>query len=272
MTNGKDRKHVLLVEDYPVIQRIVVKFLTAAGYYVDLAANGKQAVEAFGRTSYDLILMDVQMPEMDGYEAAERIRELEANQSQTECTKESAVPKRTPIIAMTGLGMNAETERYLAAGMDGLLEKPLRRESLISVVNKWTLINPGSADSPSPGRIGNEISKENRPMVFSDALVDFDGDESFLMEVMEGFLNNLEAQIVIIRGAFAEGNVEAVRREAHSIRGGAENVFANRLAGIASQLEYIGESGEVEVNEVNMEIVDVLESEYHLLKNYLRDR
>ena len=126
VADGADRqRHVLVVEDNPINQRIAEKMLVRLGYRVDTANNGYEATERIGRTRYDVVLMDCQMPEMDGYEATARIRALEARIA------------RTPIVALTANAMAADRERCLAAGMDDFLSKPLTLKGLESMLVRY---------------------------------------------------------------------------------------------------------------------------------------
>ena len=138
-----DRKEVqiLLVEDYPTNQKLAIKHLQSAGYQVDLAGNGQQAVEAFKRKQHDLILMDIQMPVMDGYEATKAIRNLEIELSKIGDKKDSAKSERIPIIAMTAHALKGYKEKCLEVGMDDYITKPFRRKELLTVVNKWSRLS-----------------------------------------------------------------------------------------------------------------------------------
>jgi len=157
---------VLLVEDYPTNQQVALIHLKRAGYQVDLAENGRQAVEAFKRKHYDLILMDIQMPVMDGYEATRRIRELDsrilskippaAGKSEVgnQNPQSSIIPgvpgfthrsnnhqssiQRVPIIAMTAHAMEGYRERCLEAEMEDYISKPLRKKEFLAMVDKWS--------------------------------------------------------------------------------------------------------------------------------------
>ncbi len=121
----KKRKKVLLVEDNPVNQRVGAIILEKMGFSVDIANNGKEAIEAVKEKDYDLILMDCQMPEIDGYEATRRIRELGGKKA------------RVPIIAMTAHALEGDREKCLAAGMNDYISKPMKKEKLEEVIKKW---------------------------------------------------------------------------------------------------------------------------------------
>jgi len=150
---------ILLVEDYPTNQQVAMSHLKAAGYHVDLAENGLAALELYKQKHYNLILMDIQMPVMDGYEATRKIRKLETRSRQIETTdktsdhqqplssstqEQSSIInhqssiKRVPIIAMTAHAINAYRERCLEVGMDDYLAKPLMKRDLLAMVEKWT--------------------------------------------------------------------------------------------------------------------------------------
>jgi len=138
---------ILLAEDYPTNQQVAVRLLHSAGYQVDLAENGQRAIEAVRRKHYDLILMDIQMPVIDGFEATKAIRNLECGMrnkieegpySESEIQNLKSQIKKIPIIAMTAHAMKGYKERCLAAGMDDYITKPLRRKKLLAVVDKWT--------------------------------------------------------------------------------------------------------------------------------------
>ena len=117
--------------------------LTAAGFSVDLAENGRQAVEAFKRTRYDLILMDIQMPVLNGFDATGEIRALEAGQGRR---------RRTPIIALTANAMKGDEKKCLDAGMDGYLIKPVHRHQLIKTADNWIGLKGGPGRHPPAPR------------------------------------------------------------------------------------------------------------------------
>jgi len=275
---------ILLAEDYPTNQEIALRHLHGAGYQVDLAEDGQRAVEACKRKGYDLILMDIQMPVMDGYEATKAIRDLEKSlatahsskgkdNDKWQMTSDGSVPTRAPIIAMTAHALKGDREKCLEAGMDDYIAKPLSRKKLLAMVENWVMPKAeGEKLRDSESAIQDpksQMDEENDPMDFGRAIEEFEGDKGFLMEVVEGFLDNVRAQIGIIHQAIASGDAEVVRKEAHSIKGGAANLTADELSRIALELENIGKSG---LLEGGTEVLERLERELHRLEVYARDR
>jgi CheY-like chemotaxis protein len=129
------RPHVLVAEDNAVNQRVAVRMLERLGYRADVASDGREAVQSCSRQPYDAILMDCQMPEIDGFGATAEIREREGS------------GRRTPIIAMTASAMQGDRERCLAAGMDDYLSKPVQMESLRTVLDRWVPLTTEQRDA-----------------------------------------------------------------------------------------------------------------------------
>jgi signal transduction histidine kinase/CheY-like chemotaxis protein len=217
---------ILLVEDYRANQLVAAKHLECAGYQVDLAENGEEAVKAFAAAPYDLVLMDVEMPVMDGYQASRAIRALERE-------REQQTPA-VPIVAMTAHAVKEYLDRCLESGMNDFVTKPLRKKTLLETVAKWSRPHVASADTASA------------PLDFDQALVEFENDRPLLEEVLDEFLGNVRRQLDVLRQALDAGDAERVRREAHAIKGGAANLTAHDLAGIAHRLEDLGRSGTLE--------------------------
>ncbi len=273
VSEERRRKHrILLVEDYPTNQQVALRHLQRAGYEVDLSENGRDAIEGFKLKHYDLILMDMQMPVMDGYEATRVIRAW--GKKNNNGLKSSALSHRTPIIAMTANAMKGDRELCLEAGTDDYTPKPLRRKELLKMIQKW-LKNAGQKE-PVPSDPGHEAksqpskgSPENAPMDYERAVDEFEGDEEFLIEVLGGFLDNVRDQVVTIRQAISDGEAETVRKEAHSIKGGAANLTAQGLSGIAFELEQIGQSERLEMGP---KILQRLEEEFTRLEVYTTNR
>ena len=257
---------ILLVEDYPTNQQVAMRHLIKNGYQVDLAEDGSQAVKAYKLKRYNLIFMDIQMPIMDGYAATREIRKIEAR------NLEQSTIQSTPIVAMTAHAFKGYREKCIEAGMNDYIAKPLRRKELLTIVEKWStaIADCGLRIAASKSGIQNPKSElGNDPMDFARALEEFEGDEEFLMEVLEGFIGNVTSQIKLIRQAISDGDGETVRREAHSIKGGAANLTANDLSGIAFEIENIGSSGALEKG---IETLDRLEKEFHCLETFVKDR
>jgi len=162
VTQGQQKEHpechktenpvrVLIVEDNLVNQKLAKMMLSKAGYHVNIANNGREAVEIYtsNQKEYDLILMDIQMPEMDGFEATEAIRQFETqhhtlngqiNQEVKTKNENRSFPQRVPIIAMTAHAMKGDREKCLEGGMDDYIAKPIKREIVMGVLEKWTPI------------------------------------------------------------------------------------------------------------------------------------
>jgi PAS domain S-box-containing protein len=235
----KDHVVILLAEDYPTNQQIVMRHLRSAGYTVDLVENGAQVLHAFMEKTYDLILMDIQMPVMDGYDAAIEIRRFEA---------EMQGGKRVPIIAMTAHAIKEYINKCRESGMDDYISKPVRRSDLLAMVDKWTsrtvITKDGQTESPLIGQ--NRDSGEKVIMDYDEALHEFCDDKPFLQEVMDGFVENVKKQLILIRQAIADGDAAMVGKESHSIKGGSGNLKARELSEIASIMEKLGKEGNLQ--------------------------
>jgi PAS domain S-box-containing protein len=245
--NSRTRKYrILLVEDYPTNQHIVERHLHSAGCEVDIAENGRDAVNAFSSNAYTLILMDVQMPVMDGYEATRVIRQIEADRN---------LPVRVPIIAMTAHAVREYIERAFEVGMDDYITKPLTRKGLLEIVERWA-----NAPHMDPRRSTEERAAvappaSTDPICVAKAIEEFGGDEEFLRDVIREFLENAQKQRENIRQAIEHNAYDAVRREAHSLKGGAANLTAVPLADAARDLESAAINGQTEACRTGLERV-----------------
>ncbi|MBT3259731.1 MAG: response regulator, partial [Deltaproteobacteria bacterium] len=278
--NGK----ILLVEDYPTNQQVAMRHLRGAGYHVDLAENGKQGLEAFHRCAYDIILMDMQMPVLNGYEATARIREHELEGASGGAADMRAA--RVPIVAMTANATSSDREKCMAAGTDDYIAKPLTRKALLAIVEKWLRSSPAddvgdirgadqtrtgeeilavSGVGGEPVEPGNELRFDDAPMDYEEALAENDGDEAFLMMVLDGFLERAGAQMETLRQALKNGDAERVREEAHAVKGGSGILMANALSEVALELETLGRSGALEGG---LEVFERMERELRLLEEY----
>lgn len=261
---------ILLVEDYPTNQQVALSHLRGAGYKVDLAQNGKEAVNLFQRKRYDIILMDIQMPEMDGFQTTDLIRKFEETRETDISVQKSNVISRIPIIAMTAHTTKGYKEKCLEADMNDYISKPMKKKNLLAMVKKWT---DGTSDKRSTLHDEKDdhtqaVKHNISPLDFDTAVKEFDGDKELLVEVLNGFLENVGIQISTLHQALTDRKAEIVMREAHSIKGGAANLTANKLSNAALKLEEVGRSNSLENG---FTILKELETQYNQLSDYAKN-
>lgn len=250
---------ILLVEDYPTNQQVALTHLTEFGYQVDIAANGRDAVTMFDNNSYQLILMDIQMPIMGGFEATEQIRQIEAGRP--------APSERVPIIAMTAHAMEGYRKVCLDAGMDDYITKPLIRKALLGIVEKWTTAPLLPEFEAGPETIEKDpVAETSLPIDYDRALEEFVGKKDILTKVLSVFIENVKNQIPEMRKAIQGNQPEILKAEAHTLKGGAANLTAFRLSEIAYELETIGASGNPQGAGP---VLDRFEEEFLRLEAYL---
>jgi signal transduction histidine kinase/CheY-like chemotaxis protein len=215
------RLSVLLAEDNLVNQRLAATLLARRGHRVTIAANGREAVDAVGRGQFDIVLMDVQMPVMGGFEATSAIRQRE---------QECGLP-RLPIIAMTAHAMKGDRERCLAAGMDEYVTKPLDSRQLCTIVE-------AVADRPN-----REPVDASDPDFSDEVLARVGGDRELLAEISRLFLDDAPKMVAQIEEAIVSSDAEALRRAAHALKGAAANFEAAAVVDAARALEDLGRNG-----------------------------
>ena len=221
--------HILLAEDNRVNQTVAVRTLERLGHTVVVAVNGSEAVAAVSSQTFDLVLMDVQMPEMDGLTATKLIRERE-QQSQS----------HVPIFAMTAHAMKGDEERCLAAGMDGYLSKPMSMEKLKAAIAK---VSGGRTGSNSPQTSSAKTPAATTNVDAWDAtatLARLGGDEDLMREVLNIFLEETPKTIEALRHGVSTGDAETTERAAHSLKGELGYLGLSSLSQQARQLEEMG--------------------------------
>ena len=253
---------ILLVEDYATNQIVAQKHLQSAGYKVDLAENGSKAVEMFKQKAYDLVYMDIQMPVMDGFEAARQIRLLEAERR----TGAGPAPRRAgghvPIVAMTAHALKGYDEKCRAAGMDGIITKPLKKKKLIQETDYWLGNRP---PGPNP-RVDPPAPRANDPadpIPLEEVLPEFDRDLDFLLEVILAFVESVRRQVPLISDAAKRADTQFIVDQAHAIKGGAANLKAEGILQTAAQLSRCAKQGDFELVERWSDRLDEEIKEFH---------
>ena len=217
-------RRILVAEDSLASQKVTVGFLERWGHTAVAVASGGEALTAIEQQPFDLVLMDVHMPEMDGLQATAAIR-----------SRERVTGGHLPIVAMTASAMKGDRERCLAAGMDGYVSKPVRPLELFETIEDC------SAAESAPGVAEDEDAIEDR--VTQDAiLARFEGDAILASTVGAAFLLEAPALLGAVREAIARGDTEEVRRAAHTLKSSAGH-FSSTAAGAALRLERMGREG-----------------------------
>jgi CheY-like chemotaxis protein/HPt (histidine-containing phosphotransfer) domain-containing protein len=224
--------HILVAEDNPVNQEVAEGLLQTLGCRVVTAPNGQSAIESFAREKFDLILMDCEMPIVDGIEATKRIRQLEASEEAL-----GGKATRIPIIALTAHALADIHESCLAAGMDDFFTKPYDEAQIVGALRRWigplereAAVQPEAADEPAPATIDTAAIAAIRAM-------DSKGGDGLLKSVVTKFLTTSPTLVATIREKFVSGDAEAVWRSAHSLKSSAGALGAKRLAQHSANIE-----------------------------------
>jgi CheY-like chemotaxis protein len=238
---------VLLAEDNPVNQKLAVRLLEKQGHAIAIAENGREAIEAVERQSFDLVLMDVQMPEMDGFEAAAEIRR-----------RERGTRRHVPILAMTAYAMKGDRERCLQAGMDGYVSKPIRPRDLWETIDKLVpSVHSADQGETSTGVLDRDEIQER-----------VGGDMKLLHELIDVFFADCPRMWLHVRDAVSEGNAIKLSRAAHTLKGAVGVFGAQAAQEAAERLERL--AGRGDLTHV-VEAVAQLETELERLKPMLRE-
>jgi ligand-binding sensor domain-containing protein/signal transduction histidine kinase/DNA-binding response OmpR family regulator len=249
-------ERLLLAEDNAVNQKVARGVLKSIGFEVDVVNNGEEAIAAWESGRYHLILMDCQMPVMDGYEAAREIRRREQGK------------RRIPIIALTADAMKGTEQQCRNAGMDDYLTKPIDRLQLDEAIQRH-LARP--APSPAdPALLSTDISVQaTDPVDWEQLMAVADGDQLFAQDLVQVFIDSGDATLREIQFALERGDLAAVKRAAHSLKGSSANMRAHMTSEAARRLEEAaGVSGGADLSELERQ----LRQEVDKATNYLRAR
>jgi CheY-like chemotaxis protein len=245
--------HVLLVEDNAVNQKVAVRFLERMGCKVRVADNGAEGVKAYQEMPFDIVLMDLQMPVMDGLTATRRIREIEAG------------GRATPIVALTANAMSGQLERCMEAGMNDFLTKPLEIARLHETLERFGMSAPAADEdggSAMPGASGAPVDLGRLNELI-------EGDPAFAYELAETFIASGGQVMQEVREAFAAFDRPALSRAAHKLKGASSNIYAAALRDLAFTLET--QAGAIDQPRLR-ELIERLEEEFMRAAEFLQQQ
>jgi two-component system, sensor histidine kinase and response regulator len=234
---GTEPLRILLAEDNAVNQKLAITLLQKRGHTVIATGNGKEALAALEQEDVDLVLMDVQMPVMDGFEAIRSIRD-----------KERTTGSHIPIIALTAHAMKGDREKCLAVGADDYVSKPIRTADLLAAMDRARALKVGEPTSKAPAaHAGGDAPPVSDVPVFDikDALNRVEGDHELLEEIIRIFTGECSSNMDAIRQAFAAGDARLLERLAHTIKGASANLSAVSTSEVAFKLEKLASANDL---------------------------
>jgi CheY-like chemotaxis protein/HPt (histidine-containing phosphotransfer) domain-containing protein len=236
MNRFADRNaRILLAEDNATNQLVALGILKKLGLQADVAENGLECLKSLKSKTYDLILMDIQMPEMDGIAATRHIR------------KSTAVYNTIPIVAMTAHAMQGDRERFLAAGMNDYVTKPVSPQSLAAALDRWLPgRNPATSESSS-GQSEPALTPQQASEIFDRAgmMLRLMDDNNLVRMVIESFLEDMPRQITALKNYIASSDAIDAERQAHTIKGASASVGGNRMRETALAMEKATGAGDM---------------------------
>jgi len=226
---------ILVAEDNITNQQVAASILAKLGHRVDVVENGKEALKSLRHIPYDLVLMDCQMPEMDGFEAAKRIREPQSGMRNP----------RIPIVAVTAYAMNGDREMCLAAGMNDYIAKPVDPEALAATLQKWLPCELARFGSAMERSIPAPATPEVSVPVFDEAALmkRLMGDRALARTIVTGFLDDMPNHLAALKSHLEARDAGAAGRRAHSMKGAAACVSAIALHNHALEMEHAAAAG-----------------------------
>jgi CheY-like chemotaxis protein/HPt (histidine-containing phosphotransfer) domain-containing protein len=250
---------ILIVEDNATNREVALAILKKLGLRADAVADGAESLIALASIPYDLVLMDMRMPVMDGIEATRHIRDRQS----------AVLDHDIPIIAMTANAMASDRESCFQAGMNDFVPKPVSKAELRDALRKW--LPRGDADNRAVvTQLVTSRDAESEPAVFDSAgmLERLEGDKELAMIVFESFLEDLPHQIEALKGQVECGDSASAARQAHSIRGASSNVGGERLRKVATEMEKAADVGDIET--VSNRMAE-LEEQFSLLRDAIEE-
>jgi two-component system, sensor histidine kinase and response regulator len=223
---------VLLADDNPVNQMTGTTMLEKLGHSVVVAGNGREAIKKINTQAFDIVFMDVQMPEMDGMTATAEIRK-----------SEEATGKHIPIVAMTAHAMKGDKEKCLKAGMDEYVSKPIRRQELTDVIARVAkrFLSPDQSKTEQAAEPNKAADEQAERILDAEALMEeYDGDRDVLRRMVEIFERDSRGRLAKLREAIQARNAKVVKEEAHALKGGVGAFYASAVYETAYNLESMG--------------------------------
>jgi signal transduction histidine kinase/two-component SAPR family response regulator/HPt (histidine-containing phosphotransfer) domain-containing protein len=254
---------ILVVDDNTINQRVAVRILQQLGYQPDVAGNGREALDALDGKPFDLILMDVMMPEMDGLEATRVLRKRQDNRAYKN------YQARIVIVAVTAHAMQGDREKCISAGMDDYLSKPIRPKDVRDLIERWGGKISATENKTPTAAVLPDLGATGIP-VDMDRLLDLtDGNDDSLRELVEMYFKQTTNQFEQLQSAVAAPDADAMRRVAHSCAGASATLGMTHLVPRLRELEKLGASGTVAGAN---EILEVASREYQRIKEFLKTR
>jgi CheY-like chemotaxis protein/HPt (histidine-containing phosphotransfer) domain-containing protein len=232
--NGRfDKARILIAEDNPTNQKVALGMLRKFALAAVAVSNGKEAVRALEETPYDLVLMDVQMPEMDGLTATRIIRDAASK----------VRDHQVPIIAMTANAMAGDRESCLTAGMNDYISKPVGLEKLAAAIEKWLPTNSPAVPAPDATSVAGDHPATDIPVWDREAMMQrLMGDAEMAAAVIEVFLQDMPRQLQSLEKFLEAEDIGAAGRQAHSIKGAAANLGCEAMRQVALAMEHAGKA------------------------------
>ncbi len=259
LADNLPRQRILVVEDNLINQKLAVRMAEKLGYHPDVVGNGKEALAALANEEYALVLMDCQMPVMDGFETTRLIREREAarvsrpstmlrtvslpngdasDRSERNTLHTSRFTPHIPIIAVTANAMQGDRENCLAAGMDDYLAKPIQLDTLRAVLHRWAA-PPSTVDAPPSPAQSDDRGIFDAAQMFHN----IGEDHELFAQLVVLFLDRYQSMLTAIKEGLIGADAQAVKHAAHALKGTASNLCASEVALAASRLEAVGHLG-----------------------------
>jgi two-component system, sensor histidine kinase and response regulator len=256
---AKRSLRVLIAEDNMVNQKVAMKMLTKLGCRADVVADGQEAVDALRSVPYDLVFMDCNMPEVDGFMATEMIRRMEGTS------------KHTIIVAMTANALKGDRERCLAAGMDDYISKPVTQKDLAAIINQWSgqIMSQTPNQAPPPDRVEQYDGPPiDRSRLSELAELGDDGDLEWMKSILQKFEEDTEARMAALDAAHEAKQAGPVGETAHAMKGSCSNIGATGMAAFAEKLQKLGQSGSLDGAD---RVIAALKSEFVRVKAALKE-